>query len=107
MSNCGARLSPPASAWPSSFVRGWRGLVLRRVALRRIPCARSKGSFVTVTSRTISMKPSTGIDSEDLFVDTWGWLVLADAVHSDHNRVVSLRRQCTDRGGMLVTTDYV
>ena len=107
MRNCGARLSPPASAWLNSFALVWPEMRRSGGTQGRTPYVRSKGSFVTVTSRTISMKPSTGIDSENLFVDTWGWLVLADVAHSDHSRVVGLRRQCTDRGGMLVTTDYV
>jgi predicted nucleic acid-binding protein len=40
-----------------------------------------------------------------LFLDTWGWLVLADSREPAHSQAVSERRS---RGlGSLVTTDYV
>ena len=42
-----------------------------------------------------------------LVVDTWGWLVLADAKHQAHLRAVHLRRRYTGPGKALVTTDYV
>jgi predicted nucleic acid-binding protein len=41
-----------------------------------------------------------------LFVDTWGWLALADARDPAHSKVVQLRRRYAERG-VLVTTDYV
>jgi predicted nucleic acid-binding protein len=52
------------------------------------------------------MKPSTAIERPLLFVDTWGWIVLADARDPRHDEVVALRRKHTE-GGILVTTDYV
>lgn len=53
------------------------------------------------------MKPSTGFDPPRLFIDTWGWLVLADANHPAHPQAIRLRRRQTDLGRALVTTDYV
>ncbi|HUA84964.1 MAG TPA: hypothetical protein VMB85_13970 [Bryobacteraceae bacterium] len=41
-----------------------------------------------------------------LFVDTWGWLALADAGEALHAKVVEERRRRT-APGMLITTDYV
>jgi predicted nucleic acid-binding protein len=52
------------------------------------------------------MKPSTAIERPLLFVDTWGWIVLADARDPQHEEVVALRRKHTE-SGILVTTDYV
>jgi predicted nucleic acid-binding protein len=52
------------------------------------------------------MKPSTVIERPPLFVDTWGWIVLADARDPRHAEVVALRRGHTG-SGILVTTDYV
>jgi predicted nucleic acid-binding protein len=52
------------------------------------------------------MKRSTAIERPLLFVDTWGWIVLADARDSRHDEVVALRRRHTE-SGILVTTDYV
>jgi predicted nucleic acid-binding protein len=52
------------------------------------------------------MKPSTAIERPLLFVDTWGWIVLADAGDPRHDEVVALRRRHTE-DGILVTTDYV
>ena len=52
------------------------------------------------------MKPSTAIERPLLFVDTWGWIVLADAQDPRHDEVVALRRRHTENG-ILVTTDYV
>lgn len=52
------------------------------------------------------MKPSTEIERQLLFVDTWGWIVLADARDPQHDEVVALRRRHTE-SGILVTTDYV
>ena len=42
-----------------------------------------------------------------MFVDTWGWLVLADARDPAFQAVSSLRRSAADRPGGWVTTDYV
>ncbi len=47
------------------------------------------------------MKRST--ETEPLFIDTWGWLVLADAGDPLHTQVVAERK----RRSKLVTTDYV
>jgi len=44
--------------------------------------------------------------TERLFVDTWGWLVLADARDPAHSGAVSERRS-RSRPGDLLTTDYV
>jgi predicted nucleic acid-binding protein len=52
------------------------------------------------------MKPSTAIERPLLFVDTWGWIVLADKKDPKHEEVVALRRQHCETG-ILVTTDYV
>jgi len=52
------------------------------------------------------MKPSTAIERPLLFVDTWGWIVLADAGDARHAEVVALRRRHSENG-ILVTTDYV
>ena len=41
-----------------------------------------------------------------LFVDTWGWIALADDREALHARAVAERRKRT-APGMLVTTDYV
>lgn len=52
----------------------------------------------------MSMKRSTPV--ERLFVDTWGWLVLADSKDPAHARAVSERRRRL-APGRLITTDYV
>ena len=46
------------------------------------------------------------IEPARLFVDTWGWLSLADARDPAHRRVVQVRRSHAGRGS-LVTTDYI
>ena len=51
------------------------------------------------------MKSSTG--SELLFVDTWGWLVLANDRDPSFAAVVQLRRQSAESGQLWVTTDYI
>jgi uncharacterized protein len=51
------------------------------------------------------MKSSTAIES--LFVDTWGWLVLANDRDPAFQAVVELRRKYAESGGLWVTTDYV
>src|ERR1700674_3703812 len=50
------------------------------------------------------MKRSTPI--ERLFVDTWGWLVLADSKDPAHAQSVFERRR-RSAPGHLITTDYV
>lgn len=51
------------------------------------------------------MKSSTAI--EPLFVDTWGWLVLANDRDPAFAAVAALRRQYAESGGLWVTSDYV
>ena len=51
------------------------------------------------------MKSSTA--SELLFVDTWGWLVLANSKDPDNQQVLNLRVQFANRGLPWVTSDYV
>ena len=50
------------------------------------------------------MMRSTAV--ERLFIDTWGWLVLADAKDPAHVPAASERRR-RSAPGSLVTTDYV
>lgn len=50
------------------------------------------------------MKRST--PTERLFLDTWGWLALADARDPAHAEAVSERRRRSGPG-RLITTDYV
>jgi predicted nucleic acid-binding protein len=55
------------------------------------------------------MKRSTAIKPlgpTPLFVDTWGWLVLADAGDRSHAQAVKERRLRT-QPRLLVTTDYI
>src|SRR5579862_1045709 len=49
------------------------------------------------------MKPSIGADR--LFLDTWGWLALADALDPAHPGAIAERRMRTP--GNLVTSDYI
>ncbi len=42
-----------------------------------------------------------------LFVDTWGWLVLADRSERQHSQVTSFYAERTRRTGLVVTSDYV
>jgi uncharacterized protein len=42
-----------------------------------------------------------------LFVDTWGWLALADRGEQQHSQVVSFYAERTRRTGLVVTSDYV
>ena len=51
------------------------------------------------------MKSFTG--SELLFIDTWGWLVLANDKDPSHGPVVNLRVQSAKRSIPWVTSDYV
>lgn len=43
----------------------------------------------------------------ELFVDTAGWLLLADAADPLHQRAVQVRDEWLEGGGLLVSTDYV
>jgi uncharacterized protein len=51
------------------------------------------------------MKSSTAI--EPLFVDTWGWLVLANDHDPAFGAVAAVRRLYAESGGLWITTDYV
>jgi predicted nucleic acid-binding protein len=51
------------------------------------------------------MKTFTG--SEPLFIDTWGWLVLAKEKDPSFREVARLSRQSAERGGRWITSDYV
>lgn len=42
-----------------------------------------------------------------LFVDTWGWLALADRGERQHPQVTSFYAERTRRTGLVVTSDYV
>ncbi|MEW6690194.1 MAG: hypothetical protein AB1452_14010 [Pseudomonadota bacterium] len=42
-----------------------------------------------------------------LFVDTAGWVMLADASDAAHRRAVSFRDRWLAEGGLLVSTDFV
>jgi uncharacterized protein len=42
-----------------------------------------------------------------LFVDTWGWLALADRGEPQHPQVASFYAERTRRTGLVVTSDYV
>ena len=42
-----------------------------------------------------------------LFVDTWGWLALADRNERHHTQVTSYYAERTRRTGLIVTSDYV
>ena len=44
---------------------------------------------------------------EPVFVDTWGWLTLADAREPAHAAVVALRQRHAAEGVPWLTTDYV
>jgi predicted nucleic acid-binding protein len=52
------------------------------------------------------MKRSTAFDGPALFVDTWGWVALADRKDPAHARSTAVRRQYSAPGSIL-TTDYV
>ena len=43
----------------------------------------------------------------DLFVDTWGWLVLEDRADPHHQAVDEIRRNRRGKAGLLITTDFV
>jgi predicted nucleic acid-binding protein len=51
------------------------------------------------------MKSSTASDA--LFVDTWGWLVLANDRDPAFAAVAELRREYAESSALWVTTDYV
>jgi len=42
-----------------------------------------------------------------LFVDTWGWLVLADRAHPLHRKVIEIRKRDSDRGVQWMTSDFI
>jgi predicted nucleic acid-binding protein len=42
-----------------------------------------------------------------LFVDTAGWVACADSADPAHKRAAAARDRWLERGGVLVTTDYV
>jgi uncharacterized protein len=42
-----------------------------------------------------------------LFVDTWGWLVLADRAEPEHQQVTSFYAERTRRTGQIFTSDFV
>jgi predicted nucleic acid-binding protein len=42
-----------------------------------------------------------------LFVDTGGWMAMADAADPSHLAARRARDECLRRGGILVSTDYV
>jgi uncharacterized protein len=44
---------------------------------------------------------------ERLFIDTWGWLVLANGADPSFEKVSAIRQQMGARSGAWVTTDYV
>jgi predicted nucleic acid-binding protein len=43
----------------------------------------------------------------NLFVDTWGWLTLADARESEHKRATHVYEERSRAGRRVVTSDYV
>ena|SRR2546426_11300047 len=51
------------------------------------------------------MKSSTA--AEPLFVDTWGWLVLANDRDHSFPAVAGIRREYAEKAQLWVTTDYV
>ncbi|OGQ90206.1 MAG: hypothetical protein A2289_03755 [Deltaproteobacteria bacterium RIFOXYA12_FULL_58_15] len=42
-----------------------------------------------------------------LFVDTAGWMMLADGADPNHERARAVRDKCLEKKGLLVTTDFV
>jgi hypothetical protein len=62
-------------------------------------------SAVVLGSVNESMKNATG--SEQLFVDNWGWLVLANDDDPSFAAVAGLRRRSIESGQLWVNTDYV
>jgi len=53
------------------------------------------------------MKSSTAFEPQSLFIDTWGWLVLADRNDPAYGRVAGMRRKNVESRRPWVTTDYV
>lgn len=45
--------------------------------------------------------------ARSLFVDTSGWVMLADGDEPMHRRAVAVRDTCLADGGLLVSTDYI
>jgi len=46
-------------------------------------------------------------DERNLFIDTWGWIVIHNQREERHREVKSFYRNFRLRGGMIYTTDYV
>jgi len=63
-------------------------------------------SFATGPSPRTLMKKSTISETPALFIDTWGWLCLADAGDPAHEAAKQAYRRYAG-AGRLVTTDYV
>jgi uncharacterized protein len=47
------------------------------------------------------------MNARSLFVDTAGWMMLADAADPLHRKAVSARDSWLEQGGILVSTDFV
>jgi uncharacterized protein len=47
------------------------------------------------------------MESDPLFIDTWAWLVLANAGDPAFASVAQIRSECTRDGRMWITTDYI
>ena len=94
-------------AWLNSFARAWSPQLRQRSAASRAVTlfSRSRGSALARRSARPLMKTSTA--SEHIFVDTWGWLVLAHRKDPNHSRVRDLRRKSAQQGSRWTTTDYV
>lgn len=56
----------------------------------------------------VGSKPTSKVSSSlALFVDTAGWMAMADAADPAHEASRRERDSCLEGGGMLVSTDYV
>ncbi len=53
------------------------------------------------------MRPSTASELPTLFIDTWGWIALADDHDPNHLKVFDVRRRYSEQGRLWVTSDYV
>jgi len=53
------------------------------------------------------MKSSTSFEANPWFVDTWGWLALADSREAQQKNLRTLRADCVRQRVVWVTTDYV
>ena len=72
-----------------------------------IPCWKSRGFVTTGGSLPTSTKNFTESERSSLFVDTWGWLCLADAGDPAHTAVKKRREADSKAGRRWVTSDYV